>query len=71
VRSQADQPTALDDPKLHDQARRLYIEGMRRFNVGDYAGAIRHWEELMALDPANPAVRMNLEEARARQGAGR
>ena len=71
VSSQAGQPTALDDPKLHAQARRLYIEGMRRFNVGDYAGAIRYWEELMALDPANPAVRMNLEEARARQGAGR
>jgi tetratricopeptide (TPR) repeat protein len=71
VSSKAGQPTALDDPKLHDQARRLYIEGMRRFNVGDYSGAIRYWEELMALDPANPAVRMNLEEARARQGAGR
>jgi tetratricopeptide (TPR) repeat protein len=70
VRSQAGQPTALDDPKLRDQARRLYIEGMRRFNVGDYTGAIRYWEELMALDPANPAVRMNLEEARTRQGGG-
>jgi len=71
VRSQAGQPTALDDPKLRDEARRLYIEGMRRFNTGDYAGAVRYWEELMALDPTNPAVRMNLEEARARQGSGR
>lgn len=71
VRSQAGQPTALDDPKLRDEARRLYIEGMRRFNTGDYAGAVRFWEELMALDPTNPAVRMNLEEARARQGSGR
>jgi Flp pilus assembly protein TadD len=71
VRSQAGQPTALDDPKLRDEARRLYIEGMRRFNNGDYAGAVRFWEELMALDPTNPAVRMNLEEARARQGSGR
>jgi tetratricopeptide (TPR) repeat protein len=71
VRSQAGQPTALDDPKLRDEARRLYIEGTRRFNNGDYAGAVRFWEELMALDPTNPAVRMNLEEARARQGAAR
>ena len=71
VRSQTGLPTALDDPKLRDEARRLYIEGMRRFNTGDYAGAVRFWEELMALDPTNPAVRMNLEEARARQGAGR
>lgn len=57
------------NPAQREEARRLYIEGMRRFNAGDYQGAIRYWEELLALDPGNRAVRLNLDEARARQGS--
>jgi tetratricopeptide (TPR) repeat protein len=60
--------TAFDDPEVRDQARRLYIAGMRHFNASDYEGAIRYWEELLALDPQNSAVRLNLDEARARLG---
>jgi tetratricopeptide (TPR) repeat protein len=59
------------DPSRRDEARSLYVEGMRRFNAGDYAEAIRFWEQLLALDPGNQAVRMNIEEARTRQGADR
>jgi cytochrome c-type biogenesis protein CcmH/NrfG len=63
--------TDLLDPAHREEARRLYIEGMRRFNAGDYEGAIRYWEELLAMDPGNRAVRLNLDEARARQGSVR
>lgn len=62
--------SALTDPQVREQARRLYVEGMRLFNAGDYAGAIRYWEELLALDPSNAAVRLNLEEARIRLRSG-
>jgi len=62
--------SALTDPQVREQARRLYVDGMRHFNAGDYAGAIRSWEELLALDPANAAVRLNLEEARLRLRSG-
>jgi tetratricopeptide (TPR) repeat protein len=68
LESQTAHSTALDDPAVRAEARRLYIEGMRCFNASDYEGAIRHWEDLLALDPHNPAVRLNLDEARARLG---
>jgi tetratricopeptide (TPR) repeat protein len=71
LRARVDPSEAHLDPARRDQARSLYVEGMRRFNAGDYAGAIRFWEQLLALDPANQAVRMNLDEARARQGGAR
>ncbi len=62
--------SALTDPGVREQARRLYVDGMRLFNTGDYAGAIRYWEDLLALDPSNSAVRLNLEEARIRVRGG-
>jgi tetratricopeptide (TPR) repeat protein len=71
LRARIDPRGAQLDPSRRDEARNLYVEGMRRFNAGDYAGAIRYWEQLLALDPGNQAVRMNLDEARARQGAVR
>jgi tetratricopeptide (TPR) repeat protein len=71
LRGRIQPETDLLDPAHREEARRLYIEGMRRFNTGDYQGAIRFWEELLALDPGNSAVRLNLDEARARLGSGR
>ena len=70
IRARIAPSSALTDPEVREQARRLYVEGMRLFNAGDYAGAIRYWEELLALDPSNSAVRLNLEEARIRLRSG-
>jgi tetratricopeptide (TPR) repeat protein len=70
LRAQIAPSSALTDPRVREEARRLYVEGMRLFNTGDYAGAIRYWEDLLALDPANSAVRLNLEEARIRLRSG-
>jgi tetratricopeptide (TPR) repeat protein len=51
-----------------EDARTLYIEGMRHFNAGRYAAAIDAWEQILDLDPDNDSVRRNIDEARARLG---
>ncbi len=60
-------------PAAHvtEDARTLYIEGMRYFNNGRYADAIAAWERILLLDPDNDSVRRNIDAARARLGIER
>jgi tetratricopeptide (TPR) repeat protein len=60
--------TAPPAATVTEQARQLYIAGMRHFNAGRYSEAIVAWGEILVVDPDNDSVRRNIDEARARLG---
>jgi hypothetical protein len=53
-------------PELDARIKRLYVQGMEAFTAGDYRAALRHWEQILALDPLNESARRNVLEARER-----
>lgn len=54
-------------PPAAPDARQLFLEGQEAYRVGDYAGAIRLWEQAIALDP-RPALHYNVGQAYGRVG---
>jgi tetratricopeptide (TPR) repeat protein len=45
-----------------------YAAGLRRFLAEDLDGAIREWGKALALDPAHPKARRDIEKARRLKG---
>ena len=50
------------------EADAYYDAGMRNFLVEDLDGAIRDWGKALALDPAHPKARRDIEKARRLKG---
>jgi len=46
-------------------------QGDAHYNTGDFAGAIRHYESALRLEPSNPAVESKLGLAKLRAGSAR
>ena len=55
-----------------DNSKALALAGTAAFNANDYAGAVRHWEHLVKLSPADSGFMQQLQgsiaEARKRAG---
>ena len=60
---------AAPKPELDARVKQLYIKGMEAFTAGDYREALRHWEQILVLDPLNESARRNVLEARERMKA--
>ena len=56
-------------PELDARVKQLYIKGMEAFTAGDYREALRHWEQILIIDPLNESARRNVLEARERMKA--
>jgi tetratricopeptide (TPR) repeat protein len=59
-----------DVPKVEENIRNFYVEGMNYFNAGEYEKAIESWKKIMAVDPDNEIVAKNIEKAKARLSSG-
>jgi len=57
-------------PKVEENIKKLYIEGMNYFNNGEYEKAIESWKRILAVDPQNETVARNIEKAKARISSG-
>ena len=57
-------------PKVEENVKRLYLEGMNYFNSGEYEKAIESWKKILAADPQNETVARNIEKAKARLSSG-
>jgi cytochrome c-type biogenesis protein CcmH/NrfG len=57
-------------PKVEENVKRLYIEGMNYFSSGEYEKAIESWKKILAVDPQNETVAKNIEKAKARLSSG-
>jgi tetratricopeptide (TPR) repeat protein len=53
-------------PEIDARVKQLYIKGMEAFSAGNYREALRHWEQILILDPLNESARRNVLEARER-----
>jgi tetratricopeptide (TPR) repeat protein len=60
---------AAPKPELDARVKQLYIRGMEAFTAGDYREALRHWEQILVIDPLNESARRNVLEARERMKA--
>lgn len=56
-------PSELD----RERAKSLFTEGMKRYEAGDIAGAVEHFEQAYQLVPL-PALRFNIARSRAQLG---
>lgn len=65
-RDRVDRRLATPKPELDARIKQLYIQGMEAFTQGDYREALRHWEQILVLDPLNESARRNVLEARER-----
>jgi cytochrome c-type biogenesis protein CcmH/NrfG len=59
-----------ETPKVEENIKRLYVEGMNYFNSGEYEKAIESWKKILAVDPQNEMVARNIEKAKARLYSG-
>ncbi|UCF78214.1 MAG: PorV/PorQ family protein [Candidatus Eiseniibacteriota bacterium] len=57
-------------PKVEEDIRELYVEGMNHFNSGEYEKAIESWQKILEMDPDNEMVTKNIEKAKARLSSG-
>ncbi|MFH0779062.1 MAG: PorV/PorQ family protein [Candidatus Eisenbacteria bacterium] len=57
-------------PKVEENVRQLYVEGMNYFSAGQYEKAIEAWRKILATDPENELVAKNIEKAKARLSTG-
>lgn len=57
-------------PELDARIKQLYVRGMEAFASGNYPEALRHWEQILAIDPLNESARRHVLETRERMKAG-
>jgi len=65
-----DERLSPNKPKVEENIKKLYIEGMNYFNRGEYEKAIESWKRILAVDPRNETVARNIEKAKARLSSG-
>ncbi|OQX92424.1 MAG: hypothetical protein B6D58_03115 [candidate division Zixibacteria bacterium 4484_95] len=58
--------TTLEDIKANDEHWRIYIQGMEKYQAGEYDKALDLWRLLLDYYPNNPNLIRNIEQARAR-----
>ena len=56
-------------PELDARIKQLYVRGMEAFAAGNYREALRHWEQILAIDPLNESARRHVLETRERMKA--
>lgn len=61
------QEPAAPAPETEGVADGLYENGVREFSVENYAGAVKHWEDCLKLEPGHLKAKMGLERAKREQ----
>lgn len=61
------QEPAAPAPETEGMAGGLYEKGVREFSVENYAGAVKHWEDCLKLEPGHLKAKMGLERAKREQ----
>lgn len=58
--------TTLEDIKANDEHWRIYIQGMEKYQAGEYTEALDLWRLLLEYYPNNPNLIRNIDQARER-----
>jgi Flp pilus assembly protein TadD len=58
----------MSDADRQEKVKPLIKAGRDAYNAGDFAGAIKKYNEALALDKNNALVRKLLEQAKAKAG---
>lgn len=58
--------TTLEDIKKNDEHWQIYLQGMDKYQAGDYKEAIRLWQSLQEYYPNNPNLKRNIDQAAER-----
>ena len=58
--------TTLEDIKKNSDHWRIYIQGMEKYQAGDYDKALELWRSLQSDYPNNPNLKRNIEQAAER-----
>jgi tetratricopeptide (TPR) repeat protein len=53
--------------QIHQECEKLYVEGKKFFDANDMDQAVRLWEKIVELDPANERAQKKIEEARLKK----
>ena len=62
-----EEPSAVLAAPAGGTADELYEKGVREFSGGNYAGAVRYWEECLRLDSQYVKAKLGLERAKREQ----
>ena len=69
ARAKAAPPTTLENIKSSQKDWEKYLSGLESYQSGDYAGALRIWEDLRQSYPNNSELDNNIDQARQRLAA--
>lgn len=58
--------TTLEDIKANDEHWQTYIQGMEKYQAGEYEQALNLWRSLLEYYPNNPNMKRNIEQAKER-----
>ena len=58
--------TTLEDIKKNDAHWQIYIQGMEKYQAGEYDQALQLWQSLQEYYPNNPNLKRNIEQAAER-----
>jgi tetratricopeptide (TPR) repeat protein len=56
--------TTLEELKQNPEMWQLYLDGIKAYQEGDFAGAIAKWEQVLYHYPNNPNTIRNIEQAK-------
>lgn len=70
ARAKSAPPTTLEDIRASQSGWESYLSGLESYQSGDYAEALRIWEELRNSYPNNSELDNNIDQARQRLSAG-
>jgi tetratricopeptide (TPR) repeat protein len=60
--------TTLEDIKKNPEHWQIYIQGMEKYQAGDYNEALRLWRSLLQFYPNNPNLKRNIDQSMERSG---
>jgi len=58
--------TTLEDIKTNDAHWQIYLQGMEKYQAGEYGEAIGLWQSLLEFYPNNPNLNRNIDQAAER-----
>jgi len=58
--------TTVEDIKKNDAHWQVYLQGMEKYQAGEYKEAIRLWQSLLEFYPNNPNLTRNIDQAAER-----